>query len=87
MYSPACCVVFTATPGAIVTGIICYLSLWPYSWQYNQYYTLSRANKLCCCLLPNSAMGFGSLLFLIQEGTGRYAFHQLGISTVVHFRV
>ena len=68
--APACTLSFAATPGAIVTGIFFYVSYLPYAWQNHDYYALSLANKLCCCLLPNAAMGFGLLLILVHEGTG-----------------
>ncbi|KAK4876909.1 hypothetical protein RN001_009415 [Aquatica leii] len=59
-----------ANLASTVTGMVWFLSFFPYSFLQSQYDTLSLFEKLLACLSSTSAMGYGFQIILMYEGIG-----------------
>ncbi|XP_038064273.1 ATP-binding cassette sub-family A member 3-like [Patiria miniata] len=71
MYSFACSALFSkANSAAVAAGVSWFITYMPYYFIMLFYQRMTLPGKLACCLLSNTAMGLGTQLIAIFEGTG-----------------
>lgn len=65
---------FSASTGAVVSGMIWFICYLPYFFLQEKYASTDLGTKLGASLLSNTGMAYGFQIILMYEGTGEFLF-------------